>query len=85
MIRAYHNRLFHFYHYVTQRRSVPENGSAADVAEALKVPALYMPLLLATEIFQRRPLRTALLAAGRRWLKGDAGSPGSIARGPSDR
>jgi glycosyltransferase involved in cell wall biosynthesis len=86
MIRAYHKQLFHFYQHFTQKAiRCAENGSVGDVAEALKVPALYLPLLLATEIFQRRPLRTALLAAGRRWLKGGAGSLGWIARRRSDR
>jgi glycosyltransferase involved in cell wall biosynthesis len=77
MIRAYHQTLFHFYRYFTNRAIwCAENGSAGDVVRELKVPALYLPLLLASEIFQQSPLRTALLAAGRRWLKGGAGSPG---------
>jgi len=77
MIRAYHKTLFHFYRYFTNRAIwCAENGSAGDVVRELKVPALYLPLLLASEIFQQSPLRTALLAAGRRWLKGGAGLPG---------
>ncbi len=84
MIRAYHNTLLHFYRYFTDKAIwCAENGSAGDVFRALKVPALYTPLLLAPEIFRRSPLRTALLAAGRRWLKGDAAS--SAARRRSDR
>jgi glycosyltransferase involved in cell wall biosynthesis len=76
MIRAYHKTLWHFYRYFANRAIwCAENGSVGDVVRALEVPALYLPLLLATEIFQQSPLRTALLAAGRRWLKGDAGSP----------
>jgi glycosyltransferase involved in cell wall biosynthesis len=86
MIRSYHKQLFHFYQHFTQKAIwCAENGSAGDVVEALKVPALYLPLLLASEFFQRRPLRTALLTAGRRWLNGGAGLPGWIARRRSNR
>jgi glycosyltransferase involved in cell wall biosynthesis len=70
VIRAYHMMAFHIYRYFTAKAIwCAENGSVGDVAEALTAPALYVPLLLFTEIFQRSPLRTALLAAGRRWLK----------------
>ena len=70
VIRAYHKMAFHIYRYFTTKAIwCAENGSAGDVAEALTAPALYVPLLLFTEIFQRSPLRTALLSAGRRWLK----------------
>jgi glycosyltransferase involved in cell wall biosynthesis len=86
MMRSYHKQLFHFYQYFVQTAiRCAENGSPADVAETLKVPALYLPLLLASEFFQRRPLRMALLAAGRRWLKGGAGSPGWIRHWRADR
>ncbi|SEO42256.1 Glycosyltransferase involved in cell wall bisynthesis [Rhodospirillales bacterium URHD0017] len=86
MMRSYHKQLFHFYQHFTQKAiRCAENGSPGDVVEALKVPALYLPLLLASEFVQPRPLRTALLAAGRRWLNGGAGSPGWIVRWRSDR
>lgn len=84
MIHAYHCTLLHFHRYFTDKAIwCAENGSAGDVFKALKVPALYTPLLLAREIFQRSPLRTALLTAGRRWLKGGAGSSAADKR--SDR
>ena len=72
----------HFYRYFRDRAIFcAENGSAGDVLRALKVPALYTPLLLIFEIFTRSPLRTALLGAGRRWIKGGAGSSAARRRG----
>jgi glycosyltransferase involved in cell wall biosynthesis len=74
MIHAYHKTLLHFYRYFTDKAIwCAENGSAGDVLRALKVPALYTPLLLAHEIFRPSSLRSALFAAGLRWLKGGAG------------
>lgn len=74
MIRAYHGTLLHFHRYFTDKAIwCAENGSAGDVLRALRVPALYTPLLLILEILTRSPLRTALLAAGRRRIKGGTG------------
>ena len=82
MIYAYHKTLLHFYRYFTNKAiCCAENGSAGDVVRALKVPALYTPLLLIFEIFTRSPLRTALLAAGHRWIKRGAGSSAARRRG----
>jgi glycosyltransferase involved in cell wall biosynthesis len=74
MIRAYHKTLFHFYQYFkAQAIRRAENGTPAEVVQALATPALYLPLLLFPEIIGNTGLRAALLAAARRWLGGKRG------------
>jgi glycosyltransferase involved in cell wall biosynthesis len=74
MIRAYHKTLFHFYQYFkAQAIWRAEDGTPAEVAQALVTPALYLPLLLFPEIVSNTRLRAALLAAARRWLWGKGG------------